>query len=141
MEEVALPSSTSITALGILFTVLGCGGGDAGGGSTGPKTVFGPPASIVIYSGNSQTGAAGAKLADPLCTNVLDAAGHKLIGVVVTYTVATGGGTIGSPTTPSTDAGGIATSGAWTLGSAAGKQTVVASSPGAGSITFSATAN
>jgi len=121
--------------------VAGCSSGYPDGGSTGPKTIFGPPASIVIYSGNSQTAAAGAALSDPLCTNVLDAAGHKLIGVVVTYTVATGGGRIASPTAPETDAGGIARSGTWTLGAAAGRQTVVASSPGAGSITFSATAN
>jgi hypothetical protein len=134
-------SSFSITSLGILL-LAGCGGGGSSdGGSTAPTVTFGPPASIVIYSGNSQTGAAGTTLSDPLCTNVLDGAGHKLVGVVVTYTVTTGGGAIASPTTPSTDAGGIATSGAWTLGAAAGRQTVTASSAGAGSITFSATAN
>jgi hypothetical protein len=99
---------------------------------------LGPPASIVIYSGNGQSAAAGTALFDPLCTNVLDAAGHKLVGVVVTYTVATGGGQVATPSTPSTDASGIATSGVWTLGATIGTQTVTASSPGAGSITFSA---
>ena len=100
----------------------------------------GDPASIVVFSGNGQTAAKGATLSDPLCTNVLDAAGNWIIGATVTYTVATGGGQLATPTTIATNSGGIAISGTWTLGPNAGAQTVTASAAGAGSVTFTATA-
>lgn len=111
-------------------------------GSTGQVDVTvvpGAPASVVIYSGNGQTAAKGTVLADPLCTNVLDAAGNLIIGTTVTYTVLTGGGTIGSPTSPATDANGVAISGLWTLGPNAGQQSVKASIS-VGSVTFTANA-
>jgi hypothetical protein len=113
------------------------------GGITGKVQVTvgpGAPVSIVIFSGEGQSGNKGTTLLDPLCTNVKDAAGNLIIGAIVTYTVATGGGTIAAPTAPPTDPGGIATSGLWTLGPNAGSQTVSASSPGAGSLMFTATA-
>lgn len=113
------------------------------GGLTGQVVVTvvpGAPASITIYAGDGQSGPRGSQLSDPLCTNVLDAAGNWIVGAVVSYVVATGGGVLASPTTPQTDASGIAISGLWTLGSDAGPQTVTASSPGAGSVTFTATA-
>lgn len=100
----------------------------------------GAPATVTIYSGNSQFGVNGSQLPDPLCTNVKDAAGNLIIGAVVTYVVASGGGTLAAPTAPATDAGGIATSGLWTLGSSIGTQTVTATSPGATPVTFMATA-
>ena len=130
----------SVLALATLIPLLGCGGSAAGPPPPPPQPP-GPPASIVIYAGNSQTSQRGATLPDPLCTNVLDAAGHLLRGIKVTYTVTTGGGQLGAPTEPSTDNNGIATSGLWKLGSAAGQQKVTASSPGAGSVTFTAYAN
>jgi hypothetical protein len=113
------------------------------GGLTGQVVVTvvpGAPASITIYAGNGQSGPRGSQLSDPLCTNVLDAAGNLIVGAVVSYVVATGGGVLASPTTPETDASGIAISGLWTLGPDAGPQTVTASSPGTGSVTFTATA-
>ncbi|HEY3011675.1 MAG TPA: Ig-like domain-containing protein [Gemmatimonadales bacterium] len=113
------------------------------GTSTGQISVTvipGAPATITIYAGNGQSGRAGSQLSDPLCTNVKDAAGNLIIGATVSYTVMTGGGQLADPTTPTTDANGIAISGLWTLGPAAGTQTVVASSAGAGSVTFRATA-
>jgi hypothetical protein len=109
---------------------------------TGQASVLvapGDPASIVIFSGNGQTGTRGASLPDPLCTNVLDAAGNWIIGAMVTYTVATGGGQLSTPTV-ATNSGGIAISGTWILGPTAGAQTVTASAAGAGSVTFTATA-
>ena len=127
----------------VSLLVLGGCGGSAASTSTDPPPGDqheAAPASIVIYSGNGQTGPAGSQLLDPLCTNVLDAAGHRLHGIVVTYTMASGGGTIGAPTTPSTNSNGIAISGQWTLGSSTGAQTVTASAAGAGSVTFTATA-
>jgi hypothetical protein len=104
------------------------------------NVVPGPPAKIVIYSGNSQSATKGSAVADPLCTNVLDAAGNLIIGATVTYVVTTGGGQMGAPTAPVTNSNGIAISGTWTLGPNAGPQSVTASSAGAGSVVFSATA-
>jgi Bacterial Ig-like domain (group 2) len=102
--------------------------------------VPGDPAAVTIYLGNGQTGLAGSLLPDPLCTNVKDTAGNSIIGALVTYNVMTGGGSIAEPTQPRTAADGIARSGLWRLGSTAGTHTVVASSPGATSVTFTATA-
>jgi hypothetical protein len=109
-------------------------------GQVAVTVVPGAPARIIIYAGNGQSGPAGSQLKDPLCTNVLDAAGNLIIGAVVSYVVATGSGVLASPTTPATDNSGIAISGLWTLGPIVGPQTVMASSPGAGSLTFTATA-
>ncbi len=97
----------------------------------------GQPASIQIVSGSGQTAAHSSTLPDPLCTTVLDAAGNFLTGITVTYTVATGGGAIASPTAPATDGSGIAISGHWTLGPGTGQQTVTATAS-VGSVTFTA---
>jgi len=122
-----------------LIALAGCGGstGPDSGGSVDKQEA--PPASIIIYQGNGQNGPAGSQLPGPLCTNVLDAGKHLLHGIVVTYTVTSGGGTIGDPTTPRTDPNGIATSGLWTLGPGTGPQTVTATAVGAGSVTLSVT--
>ena len=102
--------------------------------------VPGDPATVTIFAGNNQSGPAGAVLMDPLCTTVKDAAGNLIIGAPVTYTVTTGGGTLGTPTTPVTGPDGVAVSGLWTLGPAEGQQKVTATSPGATPVTFAATA-
>jgi hypothetical protein len=116
-----------------------------GGASTAPPEIDKRPAqvvtSIVVYSGNDQSAARGSALQEPLCTNVLDQAGHRMIGVPVTYTVASGGGTVGAPSTASTDGAGIATSGTWTLGPSGGAQTVTASAGTNVTVTFRAIAN
>jgi hypothetical protein len=98
----------------------------------------GAPARVTIVAGDNQSGPPGSQLSSPLRTNVKDAAGNLIVGAVVTYTVMTGGGHLASPTSPATDVDGIAVSGLWTLGSAAGPQTVMASSAGAESVTFTA---
>jgi hypothetical protein len=113
------------------------------GGLTGYRSVTvkaGPAASVSIYSGDNQLGNHGSQLPDPLCVLVKDAAGNVIPGIVASYSVATGGGVLGAPTTPSTDALGVATSGLWSLGSLIGQQTIVASVGTAGSVTFKATA-
>ena len=94
--------------------------GPTGGGSLDRQEA--PPAKIRIYLGNGQNGPVGTPLPDPLCTNVLDAGGHLLHGIMVTYVVASGGGTIADPATPRTDPNGIATSGLWKLGPGTGEE-------------------
>jgi hypothetical protein len=113
-------------------------------GVTGQHTVqvvAGPPASVTIFSGDLQVGNRGSNLTDPLCVLVTDAAGNPVPGTMATYTVATGGGTLSDPTTPTSGLNGVAISGLWRLGSSVGQQTVTASVAGVGSVTFKATAN
>ena len=109
--------------------------------ATAPISVTpGAPVQIRIYSGDRQSGNVGDAVSEPLCTIVLDAASNMIRGLVVTYTVATGGGAVGAPTTPTTNAQGIAISGPWRLGSTVGKQTVTATYGNLTPVTFEATA-
>jgi hypothetical protein len=113
------------------------------GNSTGTTTVqvnAGPPAVLSYYQGEGQIAPAGSFLADPLCTLVKDAAGNLIIGVAVTYTVATGGGIIREPLSPKTDARGVAVSGGFSLGPTPGVQTVIATSGTAPPLVFHETA-
>lgn len=89
--------------------------------------VPGPPAKIVPFSGNNQSVAAGAPVPDPLVVVITDAGANPIAGVAVTFAVTTGGGTIvgGSATS---NASGIASSGIWTLGTAAGPNSVTVTS-------------
>jgi hypothetical protein len=132
----------SVSAL-LLTSLIALGA--CGGSSTAPPGYTQTPprvaTRITIYTGDGQSGLKGSALRDPLCTNVFDANGNLMTGVTVTYTVATGGGQLQLPVDVPTDANGIATSGTWTLGPAAGVQTVTASTAGvAASVTFTATA-
>ena len=134
----------SVSALLLTSLIaLGCGGDSSATGGSGNTTTAPPPVAvrIAIYAGDGQSGPKGSALPAQLCTNVFDAAGRLMYGVAVTYTVATGAGQLQPPTTVATDTRGIATSGTWTLGPAAGIQTVTASTAGvAASVTFTATA-
>lgn len=81
----------------------------------------GPVALIEPYSGNYQAALAGAPVPSPLRVKVSDQYGNPVGGAHVTFEVTSGNGTIdGSAAT--TDASGLATSGAWTLGPSAGTQ-------------------
>ncbi len=96
---------------------------------------------IAVNPGTSgQTAAAGTAVPVPPGVIVRDAYFNPRAGVAVTFAVATGGGSVTGSTT-TTDARGIATVGAWTLGPIAQTNTLTATSPGlAGSpVTFTAT--
>ena len=87
----------------------------------------GPPAIVEVAAGNHQTAAPNAPLPIPLQVAVVDQYGNPVAGTSVSFTVATGTGTIlGANAT--TDAFGIA-SGVWTLGDA-GAQVVRSSAAG-----------
>jgi hypothetical protein len=94
---------------------------------------------IAVASGNNQTAIAGAAVTLPLVVKVSDTFGNGVSGVAVSFAVASGGGTVGTPSA-TTDATGQAQS-ALTLGLVAGAQTVTATSAGlTGSpVTFTAT--
>ncbi len=106
-----------------------------------PSGPVSPAASLVLVSGNNQTGAAGQPLANAFTVKVLDSSGNPVSGVSVTFSVTAGGGTL-SASSVLTDNQGLAST-VLTLGSSAGTNTVVASSGTlAGSpITFTASAS
>jgi len=94
---------------------------------------------MVAVSATTQSAPAGTNVADPPSVIVRDASGIPVAGVVVTFGVTAGAGTVaGSPAT--TGANGVATLTSWTLGLVAGPNTVVATSPGLPSVPFNATA-
>src|SRR5258708_19155943 len=93
-------ASTTVVAL-----MIGCG--DA----SGPK--LGPPASVVLVSGDGQgTIEVGTKLGQPLSVRLADFHGQHLSGIVVASTTAWA---VLSASTSSTHADGVATA-AWTPG-------------------------
>jgi VCBS repeat-containing protein len=84
----------------------------------------GAPATIVIVSGNTQSGPAGTALGQPLVVQVTDAFDRPVEGRAVAFTIDAGGGQV-SPASEKTSTDGKATA-TWTLGAAAGQQRVQA---------------
>ncbi|MHB1222807.1 MAG: cupredoxin domain-containing protein [Gemmatimonadaceae bacterium] len=130
----ACPLACTIMLLG-----AACGGGggdDGGGGVTPPQTLSVAAASP---SGNGQSAAPGAQLADPLRVAVRRGS-TPVSGTAVTWSVGVGGGQV-TPTSSTTDDAGIAST-RWTLGSLVGAQSATASVSGAANspVTFTATA-
>ncbi len=103
-----------------------------GGGGVTPYTV-------AVFNGNLQSSLAGAALVTPLTVVVTDVNGATVTGAQVSWTVASGGGSV-SPTSSTTAANGRAST-IFTLGSIVGTQTVSATTASApAGVTFSATA-
>jgi hypothetical protein len=84
-------------------------------------------AAVAAVSGNGQTGTAGSALADSLVVRVTDAGSNPVAGVSVAWSAA-GGGTVSAPNVPTGADGRSAVK--WTLGAAAGSQSVTASATG-----------
>ena len=103
----------------------------------------GAAASVAVSAGSAQTGAIGTALPIRPAVIVRDAGNNPVAGVTVNYAVTTGGGTLAG-TSATTDANGVATGPAWTLGQTAGAQTVQATVLANGvtgnPVTFTATA-
>ncbi len=99
-------------------------------GTAVPRTLDKP-------SGDEQVGEAGAALREDFVVEVRDQNGAALSGVVVTFAVITGGGTL-SVTTATTDAEGRAAT-TLTLGRSPGTNTVEASVAGLEPVTFTVT--
>ena len=98
----------------------------------------GAPSAVVVSSGDGQFGAIGRQVPAVPAVLVTDALGNPVPRVDVTFTVTEGGGAVtGSPA--ATNGDGIARAFSWTLGSAEGQNTLVASVPGATAATFTAT--
>ena len=95
------------------------------------------PKTLTKVSGDGQTGAAGAQLANPFGVEVTDQNGAAFAGAVVTFTVTAGGGTL-STTSTTTDKNGRAES-TLTLGQQPGTNTVTVTVAALEPITFTVT--
>jgi hypothetical protein len=82
-------------------------------------------------AGDNQSAVVGLAVATPPSVKVTSASGAGVSGVVVTFAVASGGGSV-TGGTPSTGGDGVATVGSWTLGSSAGPNTLTATIASAG---------
>lgn len=102
--------------------------------STAPITA----AAVVAQSSTALTGTVGTAASPAPSVTVVGSNGQPFAGATVTFAVQSGGGNVtgGSATS---NAQGVATVGGWTLGTAAGLNTLVASIAGAPSVTFNAT--
>ena len=94
---------------------------------------------LAKYSGDAQSGTAGAALASPIVARAEDASNNPISGVLVTFAVSAGGGSKSDVTVTSGANGQISTN--WTLGLTAGAtQTLTAAASGVTTVSFSATA-
>ncbi len=98
----------------------------------------GPPAVLAVSAGEGQSAAVGGSIATAPAVLLTDAAGHPLPGVSVTFSVASGAGTV-SGAAPLTDANGVATLGVWILGLLPGPNTLTVARSGVPSLTLHAT--
>jgi hypothetical protein len=111
------------------------------GSDSSAPPVPGPPASITKAAGDNQTANAGAAVTVNPSVKVVDSVGVPVPGVVVTFSIGDGSGTLngGSPTTNSA---GVATIGGWTLGPLPGApNTLLANVASLSPATFTAIAN
>jgi len=123
------PGLIALLAATVVAQMIACG--DA----SGPKA--GPPASIVLVSGDAQgTAEVGSKLGQPLAIRVSDSQGRSLTGVTVAWNTSSGALSASSSLT---DASGVATV-EWTLGPVAGTQSATATVTGLNPVTFTAVA-
>jgi uncharacterized protein YjdB len=98
-------------------------------GTTGSPLIFiatarapppAPPAAIAINGGDGQTVRAGTSVPIPPSVKVTDAQGQAVSGIVITFSIRSGDGSITQPKAIS-NINGIATLGSWTLGAAGGQ--------------------
>lgn len=108
--------------------------------TTGVTLTAGNASSIAANAGNGQSANVGSTLPTAPAVRIADADGNPVAGVLVSFAVTGGDGSITVPSSTS-DASGVARVGSWTLGTKAGSNTLSATSAGlAGSpVTFTAT--
>jgi hypothetical protein len=96
------------------------------------------PTTLSANSNATITGVAGAVVTPSPSVIVRDQNGAPMADITVTFQVASGGGSV-SGGTVNTSAEGIATVGAWTLGTVPGQNTLTATSGSLAAVTFTAT--
>ncbi len=96
--------------------------------SNAASTVADPSDHLVLIAGDTQNASAGSAVAIQPKVQVVDSSGNPVSGVVLTFTVTGGGGSVGAPTV-TTDALGFAET-SFTLGAAAGANTMTVARQG-----------
>ncbi|MDB4889090.1 MAG: hypothetical protein JWL61_945, partial [Gemmatimonadetes bacterium] len=135
---VATFAGLTLNKTGTGFTLV-ASSGSLTSATTSPFDITTAPASaITVVSGGGQTGAAGATLPQPVVVSVTDVFGNPIAGQTVTFAVASGGGSVATPSVVTNALGQASTT--WTLGAPAGSQTITASSGALTPLTISATA-
>jgi len=104
------------------------------GGSSGPDT-----GGMTRAGGNGQTAQVTTTLSGRPTVRVVDGSGRAVSGVTVQWQVRSGGGRLNAGNTTTNSSGEAQVT--WTLGETAGRQEIVASTDGASSLVFTATAN
>lgn len=111
--------------------------------STFSATALAGPATTFDFAptaaGNGQSAPFGTAVPVPPAVKLSDALGNGVAGASVTFAVTGGGGSV-TGGTATTNAGGIATVGSWTLGPAVGPNTLQATVAGLPAVNFTATA-
>lgn len=106
--------------------------------------VSGNASTIASFAGNGQSAAVNAPVSVAPAVRVTDASNASVPGVAVTFAPSAGSGSVTPSVTVLTGFDGVARVGAWTLGPAAGAQSLSASIAGAGitgnPVSFTATA-
>lgn len=110
--------------------------------STPLAVIAGFPVVLTKSAGDNGSATVQTPLAVAPAVTLSDSAGNPVAGVAVTFSVASGGGSLASLTATS-NASGIATAGSWTMGATPGPNTLTASVTGAAGVLnalFTATA-
>lgn len=97
------------------------------------------PTAAVPVQNTTFTGRVNVVLQQAPTVRITDQRGRNIRGLLVRWRVTSGGGRVSSDTVR-TDAGGVASSGGWVLGTTAGTQTLEASVEGLAPTVFTATA-
>lgn len=122
-----------------LFGMSACGGNKSGDGPVDPPVDPPQVPTTMEVESSSTTGVVGKPISAPPAVVVRDAQRKGVAGVYVRFVAANAGRVVND--SARTDASGIATSGGWTLGNTAGSQSLVATSSGLPTVTFTATAS
>jgi adhesin/invasin len=124
------PLKSAGRVVSLVVFLASCGGQDA----VAPPV----PTTLTASSSASASAIAGTPLVVPPSVIVKDQRGNPMAGVLVTFGVTGGGGTIAGAT-QFTNASGAATIGSWTLGTIAGINALSATVASLSQVTFSAT--
>lgn len=119
------PSLHNVVSLALIGALSACGGGGDGGGPPGPGNRV--PASVTFEGGGTAQGTVGSALSGSVVVIVRSSDSQPVSGVTVTFSVTAG--TIATSSVQ-TDGQGRASAGTWTLGTAAGTQTLTAAAGG-----------
>jgi len=136
---IATTSFTVSSAAGTVHVVTATDNFAATGSSAPIVVQPGAAANMVADVGDGQSATVGTAVAVAPTVRVTDAFNNPVAGVPVTFTVASGGGSV-TGAAQVTDANGFASVGSWTLGTTPGTNTLDATSPGLPTVTFTATA-